>query len=737
LEPIPFRLVGFTLPLRRRLVTWSGVGLRGERGVASARESIIAENQTLSRNADIGWKLVALLVITGLAAFFRLYRINSLPPGDRYDPAFYGVDALRVLSGERPVFFYDWVGQHKVEPLFSYLVALCFLAVGPSTLGIHLAAAIVGIATVPAVYLVADTLFRTLPAEEGVLRRWGALMAALVMAISYWHLTWSRYGVRAILVPLFAALVVTSLWRGLGWTTTDAGRSLERRWPFVGCGILLGASMYTYQAARLLPALVVVGFAVVAWHRRRLTRHDLMDLVIVACVALVVFAPLGLYFVRHPDSFSSRVEQVVVIDESQGVLGNARSVLRQVWRTALSFAVGVDEEPYRTLPGRPSLSPVFAVLLLIGISFSMGRVREPAHMFLLAWLFLMVVPAALAEEGAAAKRAIGALPAVAMLIAEGVALPLESLRRWAAARPAWRWPAALWGAVVVGGFLYGGWATYRDYFVKWASLPGLFTHFEVARAAIGEYAGDLPPGERIYVSPEVPSHPVIRFHSGLRDDIEGYNGRVCLVIPERTSSSTTYIIAPKHDPHSLDLLESYLPDGRVVDKGGWHRGEPSFVAFRIPAGSEAHLPAMDEVRASWAAGMELLGYRINGDSFQTGDKIELTLYYRSLEEAGQRYTAFVHLLGPDNPASGGPLWAQNDSEPCNTFYPTSSWSPGEIIVDRIDLVVPGEAPSGTYRLTMGFYEPWSGQRLHAEGNSVTEHDVVLLGEVRVEAPPED
>lgn len=69
-----------------------------------------------------------------------------------------------------------------MEPLFSYLVALCFLVVGPSTLGIHLASALVGIVTVPAVYVAAETMFAD---EESPLRRWGGLLAALMMALSY------------------------------------------------------------------------------------------------------------------------------------------------------------------------------------------------------------------------------------------------------------------------------------------------------------------------------------------------------------------------------------------------------------------------------------------------------------------------------------------------------------------------------------------------------------------------
>ncbi len=682
-------------------------------------------------------KVIVLIAITLVAAFFRLHRIGSLPPGDRYDPAFYGVDALRVLSGERPIFFYDWVGQHKVEPLFSYLVALCFLIVGPSTLGIHLAAALVGIITIPAVYWAAETFFASLPGDEGPLQRWGPSMAALMMGVSYWHLTWSRYGVRAILVPLFAALVMASLWHGLHGGPSEEAASAERRWPFLACGLLLGASMYTYQAARLLPALVALAFATVAWERRRVTRHDWRNLLLVAAVALIVFAPLGIYFLNRPDSFASRIEKVLVVDPDQGVIENAGSLLGQVQRTVLSLVVGVDEAPYRTLPGRPSLSPFFSLMLLTGIGFSLGRIKQPVYILLLSWLLLFTVPAVLAEHGAAAKRAIGALPAVAMLIAVGTMIPWGILNRWSASRPAGRWLARIWGIVVLGGFVYGGVATYRDYFVRWASMPGLPTHFETARAAIGDYVGGLPPDEQVYISPEVPSHPVIRFHSGLREGVQGYNGRVCLVVPERADEDTTYVISPGQDGRSLALLESVFPEGRVVEEGDWRTGDPSFVAYRVPAGDEARLPAMREVSASWKGSIQLLGYTVDKAVISAGATLELTLTYRALEDVDQRYTAFVHLLGPENPSSGGgALWAQDDSEPCHTFYPTSSWAKGEIIVDRITLTVPPEAPIHEYRLTMGFYEPWSGERLHAEGDAATEHDVVILGKVRVEASPE-
>jgi 4-amino-4-deoxy-L-arabinose transferase-like glycosyltransferase len=665
-------------------------------------------------------RLVLLLVITALGAFFRLYRIDHVPPGDGYDPAFYGVDALEILGGELPIFLPANYGR---EPLFSYLVAAAFLALGASTQTIHTTSALCGILTIPAVYLVAEELFAD---GEGLLSRLGGPAATLVMAVSYWHLDWSRYGVRAILVPLFAAVTCFLLWRGL---------RTQNRWVFATCGAALGLSIYTYQAARLLPLVVAGGFfGYKTFGDVKIARKDWGTFVIVVLVALVVVSPLGSYFLAHPADFYSRAGQVLVIQEDQSLTGNIDAFLDQLRSALLFFFVGTDTAPYRTLPGRPSLNPFFSGLFALGIGVSLTRLRKPNHLFLVTWLGLMLVPAVLAGQGAAAKRAIGTLPAVAMLIAVGALTPLAYLQRRLGDRsPAWaRRLRAAWGVVVVCGFVYSGVVTYRDYFIRWASNPNLPTHFEAGISAIGDYIGDLPPGEQVYTSPEPPSHPAMRFHSGLRDDIRGYNGRVCIVLPRRTTADTTYVIVPGKDGKSLDLLRPAFPKGTITHRGAVGRDQTHFLAYRIPAGTHADLEPTHRLAAQWSDRIQLLGFDLGQDAYRAGETIELSLYYEDLEPMGARYTAFVHLLGPDNPATGSPLWAQNDSEPCHGFYPTTSWHRGEVLLDRIGISIPEDAPSGTYRLGTGFYDVVTQERLPVGSEAAPiDHQILILAEIRV------
>ncbi|MEE9615520.1 MAG: glycosyltransferase family 39 protein [Anaerolineae bacterium] len=631
------------------------------------------------------------------------------------------MDALTILQGERPVFLATNFGR---EALFSYLVAACFAVLGSGALAIHVTSAIVGILTIPAVYLVAEEMFS---AEEGVLAQFGGLLAALTVAISYWHLNWSRYGVRAILVPLFAATTLCLLWRGL---------RTGSRWAFAACGFSLGLSMYTYQAARVIPLLVLLGFVYVICSRKSFSRNDLVNLVLIFTVALIVFAPLGYYFLTHPGSSTQRIGQAfALVGASQELGSSVRTIFNQSVKILLMFSLRGDDEPLYNIPGRPVLNPFLSIVFFWGLGVSLLRVKRPLYLFLLTWLGLMSVPALLAQYGPAAKRAIGTLPAVAMLITIGLLVPCDALRRWAArCSPSWSKVLNLAPLIVVGvGFAYTGVATYRDYFLIWARDPNLFTHFEVGLSAIGEYIGELPPEERVYLSPALQEHPSVVLHSRLREGVKGYNGRVCLVLPTRTAHDTTYVVVPGDDKNSLDLLREYFPRGRIVGEGPLHYQEPYFLAYRVPASAEAQIEPSHRLEANWDNKIGLLGYDLNTPAYEAGEKIHLALYYQGLSKMRKDYTVFTHLLGPYNPATDGPLWGQDDSEPCRRFYPTSSWDIGEIVIDRFTISIPTETPPGNYNLTVGFYQWPTLERLPVldVAGQVAADNAISLGQVRI------
>ncbi|MFN2269998.1 MAG: ArnT family glycosyltransferase [Anaerolineae bacterium] len=666
-------------------------------------------------------KLFLLLGIVLLATFLRLYKIDSLPPSAGYDQADYGLDALSIIHGDRPIFIPTKIAGR--EALFSYLVALSFLVLPDYTTAIYVTSAVVGILTIPVVYLVADEMFS---AEKGPLARWGGLLAALIVAISYWHLNWSRLGMRVILVPLFTSLVVYFLWRGL---------HRGSRWAFALGGFFLGFGLYTYQAARIIPALALFCFVCVWWARRSFSRQDLPDLVLVVVVALIVFAPLGYYFLTNPGSASQRIEQTLVVDPSQNLGTQVRALFNQAARVVLVFGVEGDQDPRVAFARRPGLNSFLAAAFLLGLGVSLWRIKKPVYPVLLVWLLLMSAPALLAQYGAVTKRALGAFPAVAMLIVIGLIVPCAAIRRWVAQRwVSWSRPLSVALAIIVGtGLVYTAIATYRDYFLIWGQNKNLFIHFEAGLSAIGEYIGGLSSEERVYVSPPPPDHPSIVLSSDRREDIRGYNGRACIVLPARAEHDVVYIIVPGEDARSLDLLPRYFPQGSAAGEGPLYYGQPYFLTYRVPAGSEAQIEPVDRLSVNWDDKIELLGYGLDAPQYKAGETMRLTLYYWALSEMDADYTVFVQLWGAPDPATGSIVWGQDDTEPCRHGYPTSAWGRGEIVVDTLEIPISVHAPSDEYRVALGFYQWPSSERLpvmEAGGQSVQDHAVILM-QVRV------
>ncbi len=90
--------------------------------------------------------LLTVMTMTVIAAALRLVALDRWPPGLYHDEAFNGLDALRVLQGDTPIFF---TANNGREPLFIYLQALSVALFGRSPGALRLVSAIVGTLTIP------------------------------------------------------------------------------------------------------------------------------------------------------------------------------------------------------------------------------------------------------------------------------------------------------------------------------------------------------------------------------------------------------------------------------------------------------------------------------------------------------------------------------------------------------------------------------------------------------------
>jgi len=108
----------------------------------------------------------------------------------------------------------------------------------------------------------------------------------------------------------------------------------------------------------------------------------------------------------------------------------------------------------------------------------------------------------------------------------------------------------------------------------------------------------------------------------------------------------------------------------------------------------------------------LNGYRVTPPQSQwkAGEAVYLELFWSPLEQSEESLTIFVHVLGPPNP-EGSPLWTQDDHPPQNGRISTQSWIGGQLYRDVYKLILPPDMHAGQYTVTVGFYNPRTGQRL--------------------------
>jgi mannosyltransferase len=105
-------------------------------------------------------------------------------------------------------------------------------------------------------------------------------------------------------------------------------------------------------------------------------------------------------------------------------------------------------------------------------------------------------------------------------------------------------------------------------------------------------------------------------------------------------------------------------------------------------------------------------------------ELSVTWLWEALDAPAQGYTVFVHLLGQD-----GRLLAQHDGVPGWGTRPTTTWQPGDLVLDRHTFTVPMRPASELGTLVVGLYPSDTVERVPlADGSDALVVRAVRLGE---------
>ncbi len=352
-------------------------------------------------------ELLIFLGIIGVGAFFRLYQLDLFPPGFETHAW-----SLRIFSG------------------------------------------IVGILTIVGLYLLVKQLFE-----------WQlSAVASFLLAVSFWHVNFSRTGFGAIMLPFILVWTFYFLWKGL---------KHNHLLNFFVAGIFGGVGFYTDISYRIAPLIAVVLFINYWWYLKKDFDHNkyehsktklLQGFVLMALTAFIVALPIGFYFWGHSQEFFSPLNI------------SAASIVK----TLGMFNFSGDWNPGYNIPGSPMLP------WPIGIFFAVGFINElihwlkhkhghlsTAHTFLFAWFFVMLFPGFLSTDAPNALRTIGVIPVVMIFTAKGIMWFFDKLNAWYHIRDTHskHESRAITATVMIIFLTSVGFLEYWRYFQAWGPAP--------------------------------------------------------------------------------------------------------------------------------------------------------------------------------------------------------------------------------------------------------------------------
>jgi hypothetical protein len=505
-------------------------------------------------------------------------------------------------------------------------------------------------------------------------------------------------------------------------------------------GLALAGSLYTYKAGYFVPVIAVVFVLWAALVERGFVRWHWRGLVLMGLVAILVATPLVAYFVTHPANFLQRPGSVVLGGGEEATspatsaegqsLGQA--LVQNLPRVLGMFFWRGDANPRSNLPGRPALDPFLAILFLVGTARTLAGFRRVAFALPPIWLGVMTLPTLLTEHAPHFGRAIGATPVLALLCALGGWTLILVLRDSPWIRARFRHAPLFVAGILAVGLTFSGVSTARVYFGAWAQSPDLFYAYDVGLTQLSDYIDSVPADVEVYLTPTARDHYTLDYLT--QRPFDSFDGRSGLVLPGE-GRPATYIVLLREDQATLGALQALHSEGWIDRTWTDGQGRDYAVAYHLPAGSGA-LQSSPQVAATatFQDAIQLLGYSLDRETAVPGETLYLTLYWQSLVPLDENYTVFVHLLGAHNPSTEGPVWAGHDGQPDGGHYPTSTWRPGQIILDVHPVQVPVETPAGEYQLETGMYLLATMSRLPAtDGSGVRlPGDAVLLGAIAIE-----
>lgn len=380
--------------------------------------------------------LIILIVILGLGAFLRLWKVNLVPPslfGDELDVGYQAYSILKTgrdYSGRVMPMQFRSQSEYRA-PLYLYSAVPTVALFGVSPLGVRLPAIIFGVIGILAMYFLVGEIFK----NEQL-----SLLSALLLTISPWHIHYSRAGFE---VTLLLALYLFGLYFFL--------RGLKKSIYFIPSAIFLALAPWAYSTAKLYIPLTVV-FLFTVWFRDIFIKLKNKSTIVAGVLFLLVSLPYVWSNIYGGGAERFSILSIINNPEMEGIVGIERQQDLYVFPLITKFGfdslfhnkysfwfqefsdnylktlsseflfISGDGNPRHNSSGAGELYLLEIIFLVAGLYFLVKKKMDRRQKLLTWFLFLTAsVPASLTMDGSNhATRLILLLPSLIILITLGL-----------------------------------------------------------------------------------------------------------------------------------------------------------------------------------------------------------------------------------------------------------------------------------------------------------------------------
>jgi 4-amino-4-deoxy-L-arabinose transferase-like glycosyltransferase len=559
-----------------------------------------------------------LVLIILIASFLRLYKLSVNPPslfGDELDLGYQAYSILKTGKDYQgnfmPIHFHSLAEWRT--PLYLYSAVPTVAIFGISPLGVRLPAAIFGILSIYAIYLLSHELTKN---------KHLSLLCAFLLSVSPWHLQYSRAGFEVTEMLFFLILGLYLFLKSLS--------NPKLLWVSVFCLVL---TPWIYSTAKFFTPFLLVFLVLIYW--KEIFAMQKTNLIKAMVVGLIIGLPIALstlfgggaqrfnYIsifadpttesnVGYSREMSARIRgetgaglSPTLIDRvfsnkftywGKGITEN----YLQAFSTNFLFVKG-DPNPRQSV-GIGEFYRIEFIALILGIAFFfLGKDVDKRLKLLIAfWVLLAPLPSAMTIDGGNhATRQILLLPPLIFLISYGWVGIYKSITQ----KYRWVFVVVLSGLYIVSGMFY-----FREYYTSYPWNSERWWHYGWG-PSINEIKSIDSSYDRVIIS--MKGEPAWIFFAGyyqydpalwqkdypIGNDVEvagfgkvSHTGKFYFGSPEDSikiygigkyiDSKTLYLANANEDGENLILHPDKTPAGlKLIKAIPFPSGEPAFYLF--------------------------------------------------------------------------------------------------------------------------------------------------------------